>query len=160
MVGCTSHLTTSTRHTPCPVYHHSPLNSLRRVVKSTREFVNIRVPFTHYLGSSWKASYYAAVRHDSASLAGNSIDNENISNLAPTNTTGMTCPPDTPNAPTATDGRPLSITALAPRSRSKGVSIYSDALYQPHELTYGRSAFGAKPKGACRLGRKWTERVV
>ena len=37
--------------------------------------------------------------------------------------------------------------ALPVAERSRGVSVYSDLLYQPHEVSHGPSPFGAKPKG-------------
>ena len=78
---------------------------LRRAVKSTREFKNLREPFTHFCGS-WKASYLAVMRE---------IHGAGSSNI------------------------PLHI-------RTRGVSIFSDVLYRPHELAHKPNAC-VVPKG-------------
>ena len=74
---------------------------LRRAVQSTREFINLREPFTYFCGS-WKASYLAVMR-DIHGAGSTSI--------------------------------------LAPQyTRTRGVSIFSDVLYRPHELAHKPSA--------------------
>ena len=78
---------------------------LRRAVKSTRQFVDLREPFTYFCGS-WKDSYLAVMRE----IHG----------------TGST-----------------SIPLL---TRTRGVSIFSDVLYRPHELAHKTNAC-VVPKG-------------
>jgi hypothetical protein len=104
---------------------------LRRAVKSSKEFSDAPAePFAGF-SCSWKASCLAAMRASTS-----------------TSTSAGTGAPYTPYTPAVSLGSPpTAVTAQRTHTHKSRVSVYSDTLYRPHELTHGASAFGAKPAG-------------